>query len=125
MIHGIGTDIVAIDRMVRLLERHGDRGAAKILSPDELEDYAQAGDSARFLAKRWVAKEALGKALGTGIRPPAVLPAIAVVHDPLGKPLFKLGDELQALMTQQNLQAHLSISDEAQYAVAVVILERP
>ncbi|MGL5631546.1 MAG: holo-ACP synthase [Azovibrio sp.] len=124
MIYGIGTDIVAIERMVRLLERHGDRGVAKILSPDELDDYARARDSARFLAKRWVAKEALGKALGTGIRPPAVLTAIAVIHDELGKPLFKLSDELQALMTQHDLQPHLSISDEAQYAVAVVILER-
>lgn len=125
MIHGIGTDIVAVSRLSRLLERHGRRGTDKILAPHEQEELAQAREPARFLAKRWAAKEAFAKALGTGVRPPALLPAIGVGHDELGKPCFILGPELQALLDSRQLTPHLSLSDEAEYAVAYVILERP
>lgn len=125
MIYGIGTDIVAVSRLARLLERHGDKAADKILAPAEREALARSREPARFLAKRWAAKEAFSKALGTGIRPPALLTAIAVSHDELGKPCFSLSDELQALLDSRGLSSHLSISDEAEFAVAYVILERP
>lgn len=124
MIYGIGTDIVAVARLRGMWERHGDRAVDKLLAPQEMADFAKAADKGRFLAKRFAAKEAFSKALGTGVRPPASLTAIAVTHDELGKPVFDFQGELESLLKQQNLKSHLSISDEAEYAVAYVILEQ-
>lgn len=125
MIVGIGTDIVAVARLRGLWERHGERALDKVLAPGELADFARAPDKGRFLAKRFAAKEAFAKAWGTGVRPPVLLPAIGVGHDEFGKPVFELGGELSELATARQLTAHLSISDEADYAVAYVILESP
>jgi len=124
MIYGIGTDIVAVERLAGMFERHGENAAAKLLAPAEMADFAAAPDKGRFLAKRFAAKEAFAKALGIGVRAPATLPAIAVGHDPLGKPAFAYSDELAALLRDKRLSAHLSISDERDYAVAFVILEQ-
>jgi holo-[acyl-carrier protein] synthase len=124
MIYGIGTDIVAVARLRGMWERHGDRALDKLLAPQEMADFAKAADKGRFLAKRFAAKEAFSKALGTGVRPPANLTAIAVAHDELGKPVFDFQGELESLLKKQNLKSHLSISDEAEYAVAYVILEQ-
>lgn len=124
MIHGIGTDIVAVKRLQGMWERHGDKTLAKLLAPQEMADFAGAADKGRFLAKRFAAKEAFSKALGTGVRPPAVLPAIAVAHDELGKPILAFCGRLAEMIENQGLKAHLSLSDEADYAIAYVILER-
>ena len=90
MIHGIGTDLVQLRRMREALERHGERFALRILAASEVEAWRAHRDPARFLAKRFAAKEAFGKALGTGIRAPVLLPAIGVGHDALGKPILGL-----------------------------------
>ncbi len=124
MIFGIGTDIVAVTRLRAMWERHGDRAVERILAPQEIPDFAGAADKGRFLAKRFAAKEAFSKALGTGVRPPATLSAIAILHDHLGKPVLGFSPALHALLEEKNLKAHLSISDEAEYAVAYVILEQ-
>jgi len=124
MIFGIGTDIVAVTRLRAMWERHGDRVVERILAPQEIPDFAGATDKGRFLAKRFAAKEAFSKALGTGVRPPATLSAIAILHDHLGKPVLGFSPALHALLEEKNLKAHLSISDEAEYAVAYVILEQ-
>jgi holo-[acyl-carrier protein] synthase len=124
MIHGIGTDIVAVKRLQDMWERHGDRALERLLAPQELSDFASAVDKGRFLAKRFAAKEAFSKALGTGIRPPAILPAIAISHDELGKPILTFCGRLAETIENQGLTAHLSLSDEADYAIAYVILER-
>lgn len=124
MIYGIGTDIVAVARLRGMWERHGDRALDKLLAPQEMADFASAADKGRFLAKRFAAKEAFSKALGTGVRPPATLAAIAVTHDELGKPVFDFHGDLENLLKKLNLKSHLSISDEAEYAVAYVILEQ-
>ena len=124
MIHGIGTDIVAVKRMADYWQRHGERGLEKMLAPEEREDCRSSLDPARFLAKRFAAKEALGKALGTGVRAPLLLPEIAVAHDELGKPSFSYSPKLAAHFAERGLSAHLSISDEQDYAVAFVILEK-
>lgn len=124
MILGVGTDIAAIGRLTALFERHGMAAAERLLAASELADFARAGDKGRFLAKRFAAKEAFGKALGTGIRAPATLPAIAIGHDAFGKPMFSYSDELAALLRERRLTAHLSISDERDYAVAFVVLEQ-
>ena len=124
MIFGLGTDIVAVSRMAEFWQRHGERGLEKMLAPDERADCRASADPARFLAKRFAAKEALGKALGTGIRAPLVLPAISVVHDDLGKPAFHCNPDAERLLSSRGLIAHLSISDERDYAVAFVVLEK-
>lgn len=123
MIYGIGTDIVAVARLRGMWERHGERLVEKLLASQEIEDFHKAADKGRFLAKRFAAKEAFSKALGTGVRPPATLPAIAVMHDELGKPVLGFSPKLKALLQEKALNAHLSISDETDYAVAYVILE--
>ena len=124
MIYGVGTDIVAIKRLQGMWDRHGEKALQRLLAPKEIADFVKAADKGRFLAKRFAAKEAFSKALGTGIRPPAVLSAIAVSHDELGKPILDFCGQLAELIKNQGLTAHLSISDEADYAIAYVILER-
>jgi len=124
MIYGIGTDIVAVARMAEVYRRHGERALEKLLAPNERDACRKASLPARFLAKRFAAKEALVKALGTGVRAPALLPAIAVVHDALGKPSFEFSPALAEHMIGRGLAAHLSMSDEQDHAVAFVILEQ-
>jgi len=124
MIYGVGTDIVAVSRLGDLYERHGERALEKVLAAQERDDCRASTDKARFLAKRFAAKEALGKALGTGIRAPVLLTSIAVAHDELGKPVFCFSPELEAWGAERGLRAHLSISDERDYAVAFVVVEK-
>ena len=124
MIFGIGTDIIAVARLGRLYERHQERALEKLLASSEMTAFARSKDPARFLAKRFAAKEALGKALGIGVAAPATLPNIAITHGALGKPAFAYAPDLARYLDERRLVAHLSISDEADYAVAFVILEQ-
>lgn len=124
MIYGIGTDIVAVKRLQAFWERHGDKARERLLAPQEFAAFDAASDKGRFLAKRFAAKEAFSKALGTGVRAPATLDAIAITHDELGKPGIACCGELGNLLKTKRLSAQLSISDEAEYAVAFVILEQ-
>lgn len=123
MIAGIGTDIVRIARLQGMWERHGERALARVLAPVEHAEFAAAADKGRFLAKRFAAKEAFAKAFGTGVRPPVSLAAIAVTHDALGKPQLAFYGQLAESIENRGLTAHLSISDEADLAIAYVILE--
>jgi len=124
MIHGIGTDIVKVERVRQSLERHGERFAMRILAESERAAWQASSDQARLLAKRFAAKEAFGKALGTGVAVPATLHAVAVDHDALGKPLFRYGEQLARHMDEHGLSAHLSLSDEAEYVVAFAVIEQ-
>ncbi len=128
MIFGVGTDLCGITRIERMLARHGDRLANRILAQSETAEFACSHHPARFLAKRFAAKEALGKALGTGIRAPVLLRSIAVTHDDLGKPVLAFDDVLAAWVDQRGLRAHLSLSDESAdgsaFALAFVVVER-
>lgn len=124
MIHGIGTDIVRIDRLQAALDRNGGRFAARILAPCERADFDASREPARFLAKRFAAKEAFGKALGTGVAMPATLHAVSVGHDERGKPLYRFGVELEAYLRERGLDAHLSLSDEADYVLAFAVIEK-
>ncbi|RXZ44290.1 holo-ACP synthase [Crenobacter cavernae] len=125
MIAGIGTDLARVERFAKLIEKFGHDGAARrILSPGEAGDYAAAPDAARFLAKRFAAKEALSKALGTGIRAPVLMTSITVAHDALGKPLFDLAPTLAEFVATRGIgRLFLSISDEREHAVAFVVAE--
>ncbi|MCM8624909.1 holo-ACP synthase [Accumulibacter sp.] len=125
MIVGVGTDIAAVARLGGLYERHGQRALARLLSPRECLECSRVRDPARFLAKRFAAKEAFGKALGIGLVAPATLPNITVAHDSRGKPIFEYAGPLAAYLEQRRLVAHLSISDEHDYAIAFVIMEQP
>ncbi|WP_153108672.1 holo-ACP synthase [Propionivibrio limicola] len=124
MIVGVGTDIAAVARLEKLYARHGGRAAEKLLAPSERDDFAKAKNPARFLAKRFAAKEAFGKALGIGVSPPATLANVAVTHDALGKPIFAYAHELAEYLGERGLVAHLSISDEQEFAIAFVVMER-
>ena len=124
MIYGVGTDIANITRMREMYKRQGERALQKILAPTEIALCEASPDPARFLAKRFAAKEALGKAYGTGIREPLLLPDIAIEHDAMGKPEFSYSIKLAQFFAEKNLIAHLSISDEREFAIAFVVLER-
>ncbi len=123
MIAGVGTDIAAVARFGKMYQRHGERALEKLLAPAERDDFARALEPARFLAKRFAAKEAFGKALGIGVAYPATLPNVAVVHDDLGKPFFTYAPELGTYLAERGWVAHLSISDEKDFAVAFVVME--
>ncbi len=124
MIFGIGTDIVVIERLERMLEGHGQRVAERILAAAEMAGFETATQPAAYLAKRFAAKEALGKALGLGLRAPATLHNIAVTHDEIGRPSVVCAPPLAAWLAERELIIHLSISDEAGTAVAFVIAEK-
>ena len=125
MIFGIGTDIVEVARIEASITQFGDDFAKRILADSELENYQKSSIKPRFLAKRFAAKEAFSKALGTGLRAPATFQNIAIGHDDLGKPIFILAAELQLFLQAKNItQTHISISDEKNLAAAFVVLEK-
>ncbi len=124
MIFGIGTDIVEVARIEASITQFGDDFAKRILADSEYASYQDSHIKSRFLAKRFAAKEAFSKALGTGLRTPATFQNIAVSHDDLGKPILIFAAELQAFMQSKNImQTHISISDEKNLAAAFVVLE--
>ncbi|MGB9092569.1 MAG: holo-ACP synthase, partial [Gallionella sp.] len=121
MIFGIGTDLVELARFEKLFARHGERLAGRMLSEDELPEFRGHADPARFIAKRFAAKEAFAKAVGSGLRAPVSLRRIGVTHDRLGKPGLKFDDVLHAHLAKLGITAHhLSVSDERNMIVAFV-----
>ncbi|MBI1174785.1 MAG: holo-ACP synthase [Sideroxydans sp.] len=125
MIFGIGTDIVSYSRIHALYEQYGERFAQRLLSADELVEYAASTDQARYLMKHFAAKEAFAKAMGTGLRASVTLRRISIGHDELGKPMLQFDDTLSNYVTNMGvMRSHLSISDEKDVAVAFVVLER-
>jgi len=125
MIYGIGTDVVEVKRIKEALSKYGVSLAKKILTSQELLTYSKTKGKENFLAKRFAAKEAFAKALGTGMRSPVNFKSIEVIHDSLGKPKIKTVPELTLLIKSFKIkQCHLSISDEKNIAAAFVILEQ-
>ena len=125
MIHGIGTDLVSVKRIEDALFRYGDRFLHRILSEVEVAEYAQSSQPARFLAKRFAAKEAFSKAWGTGIGEGVGWHDVSVAHDPQGKPLIAPSAALSEKFSKENIvAAHISLSDENDHALAFVVLER-
>ena len=124
MIFGIGTDIVQVSRIQKSLDRYGEQFARRILAETELEDFRRTLQPARFLARRFAAKEALAKAYGTGFSGGISLHMIAIRHDEHGKPLLALCDKAAACADNLGVVNQLlSISDEHNYAIAMVVLE--
>jgi len=123
MIHGIGTDLVAISRCTALLRLHGDATIESSLAPGERTPCRHSADPGRFLALRLAAKEALGKALGRGIRAPLTLTSIEVTSDAAGQPEFAFHGPLAEHVRQCGLRFQLSVSAPDTYAIACVIAE--
>lgn len=124
MIYGIGTDIIEIPRIAAALGRFGERFARRILCEPELKRFAAHRQPAAYLAKRFAAKEAFTKALGTGIRAPANWHGVWVINLRSGKPVLEFTPALQALLDTRGVRhAHVSLTDERQFASATVILE--
>ncbi len=122
MITGIGTDILEIHRIQKIFERLGMRIVHRFLTKNEIMDFQNLknkNQKINFLAKRFCAKEAFLKALGTGLRKPYNLNNIEIAHDDLGKPFFIFHGKPKIFFKN----AHLSLSDTAQFVVAFVILE--
>lgn len=123
MIAGLGTDIVEIARIEAALERTP-RLAQRILTAAELVHFEQSNMPARFLAKRFAAKEAAVKALGTGIGRGVGWHQISIYHADSGKPLLELNGQAAEIAKTLNIAGwHLSYSDEQHYVVATVIAE--
>lgn len=129
MIYGIGTDIIQIKRVEAALARHGDRFAERVLGEEELAKYHRRKDKVeargiRFLATRFAAKEAFSKAIGLGIRMPMTWRAMQTLNAPSGKPVVVTSGSLATFMEENGLTAHVTITDEVDYAVAFVVVEK-
>ncbi|MDT8894055.1 holo-ACP synthase [Halomonas sp. I1] len=124
MIIGIGTDIARVARFERATERHGERFVTRLLGEDEYADFHARGGAATYLAKRFAAKEAFVKALGTGLRHGMRWTEIQVVNDGLGRPALRLSGRAEELATASGVTGlHVSLSDETEFAMAFVVLE--
>ena len=134
MIYGIGTDICDIRRIRASLERHGDRFAEKILSELELATWRARSQrwperGVRYLATRFSAKEAFSKAVGLGMRMPMTwrlceIGKLGIDSPNAGKPVIVLHGELKAWFEAQGLSAHITVTDETDYAASFCVVER-
>lgn len=122
-IMGLGTDVVEIARIANQLER-SDRLAKRVLTDAELSTFNQHRFPERFLAKRFAAKEAAVKALGTGIGNGVSFQNVEVINLSSGQPTLLFSGKFAELCKQRNINhSFISISDEQHYAMATVVLE--
>lgn len=124
MIYGVGTDLIEIPRVERALSRFGVRFAQRILCEPELRRFRAHAKPAAYLAKRFAAKEAFTKALGTGLRAPANWHGVWVTNLRSGKPQLEFSAPLAKLLEARGIcRTHLTLTDERGLAAATVILE--
>ncbi|MGI9153045.1 MAG: holo-ACP synthase [Rubrivivax sp.] len=128
MIHGIGTDICDVRRIRASVQRHGDRFARRVLSDGELAVWKARSArwperGLRYLATRFSAKEAFSKAIGLGMRMPMTWRACEIVKARSGKPEIALHGALADWFSQRGLRAHVTVTDESEYAAAFVVVE--
>ena len=129
MIYGIGTDICDVRRIAATLARRGDRFAEKVLGPRELAVFhaRRARVEARgvaYLATRFSAKEAFSKAIGLGLHMPMTWRACEILNERSGKPFLRLHGELAAWFEARGLVAHVTVTDETDYAASFVVVEQ-
>lgn len=123
MIVGIGTDITSVKRIARVYEKYTERFVKRILTSKEIDSYNKRVNKVHYLAKRFAAKEAVAKALGTGIKRGVFWRNIAVLNQISGAPFIVLYDEALTRYKQLGAKSsHISISDEEEYAIAFVVL---
>ncbi|SMN15616.1 Holo-[acyl-carrier protein] synthase [uncultured Candidatus Thioglobus sp.] len=124
MIYGIGTDIINIERVEHILNKNKQGFVNRVLSDHERLLFANKGDSASYCAKRFAAKEAFAKALGTGIGRVVSFQDLTIRNNDSGKPYFIPSEKLRLHLVSKNIKhAHLSLSDEKFNAIAFVVLE--
>ena len=125
MIYGIGVDLVQIKRIERVIERWGERFLNRVFTDGEMElCYSRAFPPSAF-ALRFAAKEAFSKAIGLGMKKGIRWKDIEVFHFASGKPALRLhGKSLDLCKAEKITGLHLSLSDEGEYGVAMVILEK-
>ena len=128
MIYGIGADICDVRRIAATLERRGERFAARVLGPHEITVFRArhtkvAARGISYLATRFSAKEAFSKAIGLGLRMPMTWRDCEIVKAPSGKPELRLHGALAAWFEARGLSAHVSITDETDYAASFVVVE--
>jgi holo-[acyl-carrier protein] synthase len=128
MIYGIGTDICDVRRIRASLDKHGERFAAKVLTERELTTWrarsARWPDrGVRYVATRFSAKEAFSKAIGLGMRMPMTWRLCEVSKLPSGQPVIVLHGALKDWCEARGLRAHISVSDETDYATSFCIVE--
>lgn len=129
MMYGIGTDICDIRRIRASLDKHGERFAQKVLSDNELNTYHARRArwperGVRYVATRFSAKEAFSKAIGLGMRMPMTWRLCEVANLPSGQPVIVLHGVLKDWFEARDLRAHVSVSDESDYATSYVIVEK-
>ena len=129
MIYGVGTDICDVRRIAAVLARRGERFAERVLGPHEIEVYrvrrAQLAERGlRYLATRFSAKEAFSKAIGLGMRTPMTWRGCEIAKRPSGKPEIVLHGALAEWFESRGLSAHVSVSDETDYASTFVVVEK-
>jgi len=129
MIFGVGTDLCDVRRIAATLARRGERFAEKVLGPHEIEVYRARRSKVEargisYLATRFSAKEAFAKAIGLGMRMPMTWRDCEVVKVPSGKPQIRLHGALAAWFDARGLRAHLSVTDETDYAASFVVVEQ-
>ncbi len=124
MIIGIGTDIIEISRILSLLDKHAESFAKRILSTKEFTKYHETAIKEKYIAKKWAAKEAISKALGTGFTQGVSFTDITINHNQHGKPLVSLSGKTKDYADSMGIKKwSISISDEKHYALAFVIAE--
>lgn len=122
MVKGIGTDLVELSRVEETLKRYGDRFIDRVLTVEEKQDFNKTKQSVAFLAKRWAAKEAAAKALGTGIGASAGFLDFYIDHDELGAPKLVLSGKAAETASAKGIElTHISLSDEQHHALAFVV----
>lgn len=129
MIYGIGTDICDVRRVKASLERHGERFAKKILSDAEYATWMARSErwperGLRYLATRFSAKEAFSKAIGLGMTMPMTWRVCEVSKLPSGKPVIVLHGDLKTWFESKNLTAHITVTDETDYAASFCVVEQ-
>jgi holo-[acyl-carrier protein] synthase len=124
MVYGIGVDIIKIERFKKALERWGDRLCKRVFTPEELSICQGKAQPARHLALRFAAKEAFLKALGMGMFQGVAWNDMEITNDPLGRPHMNVRGEAERLCREKGIkEIFVSISHEAEYGVAQVVLE--
>lgn len=129
MIHGIGTDVCDVRRIRTSLERHGERFARRILGDSEMAVWRARSArwperGVRYLATRFSAKESFSKAVGLGLRMPMTWRLCEITNLPSGQPAIVLHGGLKQWFEAQGLSAHVSLSDESDYATSFVVVEK-
>jgi len=125
MIYGIGIDLVNIGRMQAVLRRWGKRFTGRVFTSAEIETCSKRPHPASSYALYFAAKEAFSKALGLGMRKGVRWSDIEVFHLKGGKPELRVKGRSSEICQEKNIKRfHLSLSDEGQFGVAVVVLEK-